>query len=92
MTAKTDHSIPMPDDAIMATSYPDLDRWLCGLAPRVGKNWNGRANSLGDNVVRLWQGVIAGRSAARRRTFEFAATLLMPDRARSLPLTWHRGA
>lgn len=25
MTAKTDHSISMPDDAIMATSYRDLD-------------------------------------------------------------------
>jgi hypothetical protein len=78
MTAKTDHSIPMLDDAIVATSYPHLDRWLCELAPRVSKNWNGRANSLGDNVVRLRQGVIAGRSAARRRTFESSATLLMP--------------
>ena len=32
MTDRTDHSIPMPDDAIPVTNYPDLDRYLCKFA------------------------------------------------------------
>jgi len=32
MTAKTDNSIPMPDDAIVVTNYHDLDRYLCKFA------------------------------------------------------------
>jgi len=32
MSAKTDNSIPMPDDAIVVTNYHDLDRYLCKFA------------------------------------------------------------
>ncbi len=32
MTAKTDNSIPPPDDAIVVTNYNDLDRYLSKFA------------------------------------------------------------
>jgi hypothetical protein len=32
MTAKTDHAIPRPDEAIVVTDYHDLDRYLCKFA------------------------------------------------------------
>jgi hypothetical protein len=32
VTAKTDNSIPMPEDAIVVANYHDLDRYLCKFA------------------------------------------------------------